>query len=251
MFASGHPESASYWVGGGVPGCEGRRPDQLDPAEHSGEASTVMTTLDGYPMARQGLLCRLVAVGVELLFHRCVRSPYCGMALFAPLLREAAIAFGIVDSDRWCPQSSAAWPAHRSMQTLIAAPSGLFVHGRHRRQQRRGTVSTATDRLTDGITVALLGCSISEIIVKPYRGKEVIKSHAHDVQVQPARRSWCPASRCAGSIMGVLLVLGATWPSAVAYMTEKRRGQDYGQGARGPRGRPPSWCGMRKRWCRC
>ncbi|WP_049334344.1 tripartite tricarboxylate transporter permease, partial [Pseudomonas aeruginosa] len=58
-----------------------------------GEASTVMTTLDGYPMARKGLAGVALSLSAWSSFIGAFIAT-CGMVLFAPLLAKWAIAFG-------------------------------------------------------------------------------------------------------------------------------------------------------------
>lgn len=87
------PESALILLAAVYLGCEygGRISSIL--LNIPGEASTVMTTLDGYPMARQGLAGVALSLSAWSSFIGAFIAT-CGMVLFAPLLAKWAIAFG-------------------------------------------------------------------------------------------------------------------------------------------------------------
>jgi hypothetical protein len=87
------PESALILLAAVYLGCEygGRISSIL--LNIPGEASTVMTTLDGYPMARKGLAGVALSLSAWSSFIGAFIAT-CGMVLFAPLLAKWAIAFG-------------------------------------------------------------------------------------------------------------------------------------------------------------
>ena len=88
------PESALILLAAVYLGCEygGRISSIL--LNIPGEASTVMTALDGYPMARQGLAGVALSLSAWSSFIGALIAT-CGMVMFAPLLAKWAIAFGI------------------------------------------------------------------------------------------------------------------------------------------------------------
>ena len=87
------PESALILLAAVYLGCEygGRISSIL--LNIPGEASTVMTTLDGYPMARQGMAGVALSLSAWSSFIGAFIAT-CGMVVFAPILAKWAIAFG-------------------------------------------------------------------------------------------------------------------------------------------------------------
>src|SRR5450830_446879 len=204
------PESALILLAAVYLGCEygGRISSIL--LNIPGEASTVMTTLDGYPMARKGLAGVALSLSAWSSFIGAFIAT-CGMVLFAPLLAKWPIAFG---------------PAEYFVLMVFAI---VCLGG------------MAGDRpLKTFIAALVLGLfSISEILLlleKTHRGQEAVKATGRMMfNFKEAASVFVVNIRCGllGFIMGVLPGAGATLASAVAYMTEKRlagAGGTFGQG---------------------
>ncbi len=200
-----------------------------------GEASTVMTTLDGYPMARQGLAGVALSLSAWSSFIGAFIAT-CGMVLFAPLLAKWAIAFGPAEYFVlmvFAIVCLGGMAGDRPLKTFIAALIGLFLSSVGI-DANSGVYRFTGDNihLTDGIqfVVLVLGLfSISEILLlleKTHHGQEAVKATG---------RMMFNFNRCGllGFIMGVLPGAGATLASAVAYMAEKRMAGNsgtFGQG---------------------
>ncbi|MCO3930320.1 tripartite tricarboxylate transporter permease, partial [Pseudomonas aeruginosa] len=94
-----------------------------------GEASTVMTTLDGYPMARKGLAGVALSLSAWSSFIGAFIAT-CGMVLFAPLLAKWAIAFGPAEYFVlmvFAIVCLGGMAGDRPLKTLLAALLGLFL----------------------------------------------------------------------------------------------------------------------------
>src|SRR5688572_17895007 len=123
------PESALILLAAVYLGCEygGRISSIL--LNIPGEASTVMTTLDGYPMARQGLAGVALSLSAWSSFIGAFIAT-CGMVLFAPLLARWAIAFGPAEYFVLMVLAIVALSGlanERPLKTLLAALLGLFL----------------------------------------------------------------------------------------------------------------------------
>ena len=123
------PESALILLAAVYLGCEygGRISSIL--LNIPGEASTVMTTLDGYPMARKGLAGVALSLSAWSSFIGAFIAT-CGMVLFAPLLAKWAIAFGpaayfvLMVFAIVCLGGMA---GDKPLKTFVAALIGLFL----------------------------------------------------------------------------------------------------------------------------
>ena len=94
-----------------------------------GEASTVMTTLDGYPMARKGLAGVALSLSAWSSFIGAFIAT-CGMVLFAPLLAKWAIAFGPAEYFVlmvFAIVCLGGMAGDKPLKTLLAALLGLFL----------------------------------------------------------------------------------------------------------------------------
>ncbi|TRX75897.1 tripartite tricarboxylate transporter permease [Pseudomonas mangiferae] len=243
------PESALILLAAVYLGCEygGRISSIL--LNIPGEASTVMTTLDGYPMARQGLGGVALSLSAWSSFIGAFIAT-CGMVLFAPLLARWAIAFGPAEYFVLMVFAIVAlggMAGDRPLKTFIAALLGLFLStlgidansGVYR-------FTFGSIHVADGIqfVVLVLGLfSVSEILLlleKTHHGQAAVKATGRMLfNLREAAGVFTVNLRCGllGFALGVLPGAGATLASAVAYMTEKKlagAGGRFGQGD--PRG---------------
>ncbi|WP_122710806.1 tripartite tricarboxylate transporter permease [Pseudomonas viridiflava] len=228
------PESALILLAAVYLGCEygGRISSIL--LNIPGEASTVMTTLDGYPMARNGMAGVALSLSAWSSFIGAFIAT-CGMVLFAPLLAKWAIAFGPAEYFVlmvFAIVCLGGMAGDKPLKTFIAALIGLFLSAIGI-DANSGVYRFTGDNihLADGIqfVVLVLGLfSISEILLlleKTHRGQEAVKATGRMMfNLKEAAAVFMVNIRCGfmGFILGVLPGAGATLASAVAYMTEKR-----------------------------
>ncbi len=228
------PESALILLAAVYLGCEygGRISSIL--LNIPGEASTVMTTLDGYPMARNGLAGVALSLSAWSSFIGALIAT-CGMVLFAPLLAKWAIAFGPAEYFVlmvFAIVCLGGMAGDKPLKTFIAALIGLFLSAVGI-DANSGVYRFTGDsvHLADGIqfVVLVLGLfSISEILLlleKTHHGHQAVKATGRMLfNFKEAASVFVVNIRCGllGFIMGVLPGAGATLASAVAYMTEKR-----------------------------
>ena len=123
------PESALILLAAVYLGCEygGRISSIL--LNIPGEASTVMTALDGYPMARQGLAGVALSLSAWSSFIGALIAT-CGMVMFAPLLAKWAIAFGPAEYFVlmvFAIVCLGGMAGDRPLKTFVAALIGLFL----------------------------------------------------------------------------------------------------------------------------
>ncbi|WP_236233120.1 tripartite tricarboxylate transporter permease [Pseudomonas tohonis] len=239
------PESALILLAAVYLGCEygGRISSIL--LNIPGEASTVMTTLDGYPMARQGLAGVALSLSAWSSFIGAFIAT-CGMVLFAPLLAKWAIAFGPAEYFVLMVFAIVAlggMAGDRPMKTFIAALLGLFL-STIGIDANSGVYRFTFDSIhvADGIqfVVLVLGLfSVSEILLlleKTHHGHVAVKATGRMLfNVKEAASVAVVNLRCGvmGFILGVLPGAGATLASAVAYMTEKKLAGDSGKFGQG------------------
>ena len=239
------PESALILLAAVYLGCEygGRISSIL--LNIPGEASTVMTTLDGYPMARKGLAGVALSLSAWSSFIGAFIAT-CGMVLFAPLLAKWAIAFGPAEYFVLMVFAIVALgglAGDRPLKTLLAALLGLFLSSVGI-DANSGVYRFTFDNIhvSDGIqfVVLVLGLfSVSEILLlleKTHHGHQAVKATGRMLfNVKEAASVFAVNIRCGllGFIMGVLPGAGATLASAVAYMTEKKLAGDKGQFGKG------------------
>ncbi|MCJ1885481.1 tripartite tricarboxylate transporter permease [Pseudomonas sp. LA21] len=239
------PESALILLAAVYLGCEygGRISSIL--LNIPGEASTVMTTLDGYPMARNGLAGVALSLSAWSSFIGAFIAT-CGMVLFAPLLAKWAIAFGPAEYFVLMVFAIVALgglAGDRPLKTLLAALLGLFLSSVGI-DANSGVYRFTFDSIhvSDGIqfVVLVLGLfSVSEILLlleKTHRGHKMVEASGRMLfNVKEAASVFVVNLRCGllGFIMGVLPGAGATLASAVAYMTEKKLAGETGTFGKG------------------
>lgn len=210
-----------------------------------GEASTVMTTLDGYPMARKGLAGVALSLSAWSSFIGAFIAT-CGMVLFAPLLAKWAIAFGPAEYFVlmvFAIVCLGGMAGDKPLKTLLAALLRLFLSCVGI-DANSGVYRFTGDsiHLADGIqfVVLVLGLfSVSEILLlleKTHHGQEAVKATGRMMfNFKEAASVFLVNLRCGvlGFVMGVLPGAGATLASAVAYMTEKKLAGAKGEFGKG------------------
>ncbi|MGE8611024.1 MAG: tripartite tricarboxylate transporter permease [Achromobacter veterisilvae] len=200
-----------------------------------GEASAIMTTLDGYPLARQGLANVALSLSAWSAFFGAIVSVV-GIILLAPLLAKWALAFGpaeyfVLMIFAFCCLTSLL--GKQPVKGVLAAMIGLSISvvgvdansGVYR-------YTFESVHLADGIdfvvvVIALFAVSeMLEMLEKVMAG--------HSVEVKPSGRklfnlkelafTWWSVVRSAfvGFGVGVLPGAGASVAAAVAYSQEKR-----------------------------
>ncbi|MEK1939357.1 MAG: tripartite tricarboxylate transporter permease, partial [Pseudomonas sp.] len=239
------PESALILLAAVYLGCEygGRISSIL--LNIPGEASTVMTTLDGYPMARQGMAGVALSLSAWSSFIGAFIA-ICGMVLFAPLLAKWAIAFGPAEYFVLMVFAIVAlggMAGDRPMKTFIAALLGLFL-STIGIDANSGVYRFTFDSIhvADGIqfVVLVLGLfSVSEMLLlleKTHHGHAAVQATGRMLfNFKEAASVFVVNIRCGllGFFLGVLPGAGATLASAVAYMTEKKLAGDTGKFGQG------------------
>ena len=199
-----------------------------------GDAAAIMTTLDGYPLARQGKGGIALSLSAMSSFIGSTIATI-GVVLFAPILANWAVAFGPAEYFVLMVFAIAClggMVGDKPVKTLLAALIGLGL----------ATVgvdaTTGVYRFTfdsihvaDGIqfVVLVLGLfSVSEILLlleKTHHGHKAVEASGRMLfNLKEAASVFVVNLRCGllGFVMGVLPGAGATLASAVAYMTEKR-----------------------------
>ncbi len=211
-----------------------------------GEASSVVTCLDGYQMARQGRAGAALAVAaLGSLFAGCVATLV--LVLFAPPLAGAALLFG--------PAEYFSLMALGLVTAVVLAQGTLFkAFGMIALGILLGTVgsdvNTGANRLTfglselsDGINFVPLAMglfAIPEIVRNLERpeGRSVLTERISGLWPtgEDFRRSWPAVLRgtAVGSVLGILPGSGALLSSFSAYMLEKnlsKTPEEFGRGA--------------------
>jgi putative tricarboxylic transport membrane protein len=210
-----------------------------------GEASAVMTTLDGYPLARQGKAGIALSISAWSSFIGGLMAT-CGVVIFAPLLASWAVAFGPAEYFVlmvFAIVCLAGMAGNKPMKTAIAACIGLFLScvgidsnsGVYR-------FTFGSLGLADGIqfVVLVLGLfSVSEILVlleRTHHGQKAIEASGRMLFNFKEGASVFATNLRSGAIgfgLGILPGAGATLASAVAYMSEKRlatKDNKFGEG---------------------
>lgn len=199
-----------------------------------GEASAVMTTLDGHPLARQGKAGVALSISAWSSFVGGLMAT-CGVVIFAPLLAKWAVAFGPAEYFVlmvFAIVCLAGMAGNKPMKTAIAACIGLFLScvgidsnsGVYR-------FTFGSLGLADGIqfVVLVLGLfSVSEILVlleRTHHGQKAIEAKGRMLFNLKEGLSVLATNLRSGAVgffLGILPGAGATLASAVAYMSEKR-----------------------------
>ena len=206
-----------------------------------GDAAAVMTTLDGYPLARQGKAGIALSLSAVSSFIGSIIAT-CGVVLFAPLLAKWAVAFGPAEYFVLMIFAIAClggMVGDKPVKTLMAALMGLAL-------ATVGVDSTTgvyrftfgSVSLSDGIqfVIVVIGFfSVSEILLmleKTHSGQQAVKASG---RLLFNFKEFCLTfftmvrSAVAGFVIGTLPGAGATIASAMTYMSEKRMAGDKGR----------------------
>ncbi|MFD4836265.1 tripartite tricarboxylate transporter permease [Achromobacter sp. NPDC058515] len=200
-----------------------------------GEASAIMTTLDGYPLARQGLANVALSLSAWSAFFGAIVSVV-GIIMLAPMLAKWALAFGpaeyfVLMIFAFCCLTSLL--GKQPVKGVLAAMIGLSISvvgvdansGVYRYTFESVHLSDGIDFVV--VVIALFAVSeMLEMLEKVMAG--------HSVEVKPSGRklfnlkemafTWWSVVRSAlvGFGVGVLPGAGASVAAAVAYSQEKR-----------------------------
>lgn len=200
-----------------------------------GEAASVMTTLDGYPLARQGLASVALSLSAWSSFIGSLVA-IIGIAAFAPLVADWALAFGpaeyfVLMVFAFCALTSLL--GERPVKGLLAAAIGLAI-ATVGVDANSGVYRYTFDlpELADGVdfVVVVIGLfAIAEMLqmlenLLSGQKVEVPPSQRKLFNLRELRFTWWSTLRASlmGFGIGVLPGAGASVASAVAYANEKR-----------------------------
>lgn len=200
-----------------------------------GEAAAVMTTLDGYPLARQGLASVALSLSAWSSFFGSLVA-ITGIVIFAPFLASWALAFGpaeyfVLMVFAFCALTSLL--GEQPVKGVLAAAIGLAI----------ATVGVDANsgvyRYTFDMPHLADGLDFVVVVIGLFAVAELLqmldsKLSGKDVEVPPSTRklfnmkelafTWWSTVRGSvlGFVIGVLPGAGASVASAVAYANEKR-----------------------------
>ncbi|SAI66818.1 membrane protein [Bordetella ansorpii] len=200
-----------------------------------GEASAIMTTLDGYPLARQGMASVALSLSAWSAFFGAIVS-VTGIIILAPLLAKWALAFGpaeyfVLMVFAFCCLTSLL--GKEPVKGVLAAMIGLFISVIGV-DANSGVYRYTFDmvHLSDGIdfvvvVIALFAVAeMLEMLEKVVAGQSVeVKSSGRKLfNLAEMIFTWWSVVRSAlvGFVVGVLPGAGASVAAAVAYSQEKR-----------------------------
>lgn len=210
-----------------------------------GDAGAVMTTLDGYPMARKGLAGPAMSIsGFSSFVGGAIATV--GIAFLAPLLAAWALRFGPAEYFALMVFAFACLSSlvgRNPVKTLLGALFGLAL-STVGIDANSGVYRFTFDdvHLYDGVPflVVVIGLfSVSEMLIlleQTHLGETITTTAGRTMfNMRELAESWWPTIRSSllGFVIGVLPGAGASIASAIAYMTEKRlvdREGTFGQG---------------------
>ncbi|MBO9354293.1 tripartite tricarboxylate transporter permease [Bordetella petrii] len=200
-----------------------------------GEASAIMTTLDGYPLARQGMANVALSLSAASAFCGAIVS-VTGIVLLAPLLAKWALAFGpaeyfVLMVFAFCCLTSLL--GKQPVKGVLAAMIGLGISVIGV-DSNSGVYRYTFDsvHLADGIDFVVVVIALFAVAEMLEMLEKVVAGHS--VEVKPSGRKLFNLKELAftaGSIarsslvgfgVGVLPGAGASVAAAVAYSQEKR-----------------------------
>lgn len=228
------PETALILLAAVYVGCEygGRISSIL--LNVPGDAGAIMTTLDGYPMARKGLGGVALSISAWSSFVGSMVATV-GIVMFAPVLARWALAFGPAEYFALMCFAFACITGlmgDAPMKAALAAIIGLSLSTIGLDSNSGVYRFTGGDvHLSDGIQfiVVVIGVfSISEILLMlehQHSSAGMIKETGRKLfNWMEVKFTWWPTMRSSvvGFIVGVLPGAGATIASAMTYSMEKR-----------------------------
>lgn len=200
-----------------------------------GEASAIMTTLDGYPLARQGLANVALSLSAWSAFFGAIVS-VTGIILLAPLLAKWALAFGpaeyfVLMVFAFCCLTSLL--GKQPVKGVLAAMIGLGISVIGV-DSNSGVYRYTFDsvHLSDGIDFVVVVIALFAVSEMLEMLEKVVAGHS--IEVKPSGRklfnlkelafTWWSVVRSSlvGFGVGVLPGAGASVAAAVAYSQEKR-----------------------------
>lgn len=210
-----------------------------------GDSSAVMTTLDGYPLAKKGMAGKALALSAISSFIG-GSIAVVGLTLFAPLLAQVAIKFGPAEYFSlivFAFATLAVIVGNNPVKTAIAAILGMMI-------STVGVDSStgvlrytyAQPELYDGIDflIVVIGLfAVSEILIMLERANV---SQYTPVTISQSALELADVLKCKwtilrssviGFIIGVLPGTGASIASAVAYSIEKHLNNSEGTFGKG------------------
>lgn len=200
-----------------------------------GEAAAVMTTLDGYPLARKGLASVALSLSAWSSFIGSIIA-ILGIVLLAPLLANWALAFGpaeyfVLMVFAFCALTSLL--GQEPVKGIFAAMIGLFI-ATVGVDANSGVYRYTFDipNLADGIdfVVVVIGLfAVTEMLqmlenLIGGRSIDVPKSNRKLFNMKELAFTWWTTARSGllGFAIGILPGAGASVASAVAYANEKK-----------------------------
>ncbi|SDT15385.1 putative tricarboxylic transport membrane protein [Halopseudomonas xinjiangensis] len=206
-----------------------------------GEASAVMTTLDGYPLARQGKGGIALSISAWSSFIGGMIATL-GVVMFAPMLARWAVSFGPAEYFMlmvFAIVCLAGMAGDKPVKTAVAVIIGLLLScvgidansGVYR-------FTFGSLGLADGIqfVVLVLGLfSISEILTlleRTHHGQAAVKASGRmlfNFKEGSSVFATNLRSGVMGFVFGILPGAGATLASAMSYMSEKRIAGESGR----------------------
>ena len=228
------PETALILLAAVYMGCEfgGRISSIL--LNVPGDAGAIMTALDGYPMARQGLGGVALSISAWSSFVGSFIAT-CGIVMFAPLLARWALAFGPAEYFALMCFAFACITGlmgDAPVKAALAAVIGLSLATVGLDSNSGVYRFTGGDvHLSDGIQfiVLVIGLfSISEILLmleQHHSTAGIIKATGRSLfNLKEMAYTWWSTIRSSlvGFVVGVLPGAGATIASAITYTMEKR-----------------------------
>jgi len=200
-----------------------------------GEAASVMTTLDGYPLARQGLASVALSLSAWSSFVGSMIATL-GIVLFAPVLASWALAFGpaeyfVLMVFAFCALTSLL--GEQPVKGVLAAAIGLAI-STVGVDGNSGVYRYSFDlpHLADGIDFVVVVIGLFAVAEMLQMLENLLSGTSIDVP-KSARKlfnfkelafTWWTTVRggLMGFVIGVLPGAGASVASAVAYANEKR-----------------------------
>lgn len=200
-----------------------------------GEAASVMTTLDGYPLARQGLASVALSLSAWASFVGSTIAVF-GILLLAPLLARWAVAFGpaeyfVLMIFAFCALTSLL--GDQPVKGILAAMVGLMI-STVGVDSNSGVYRFSFDipNLADGIdfVVVVIGLfAVAEMLqmlenLLSGTSIDVPKSTRKMFNLKEVAFTWWSIIRAGfmGFFIGILPGAGASVASAVAYANEKK-----------------------------